>query len=149
MFLKNISKNIKKYQIKNKDMWELLFYLVITFCLVKFIQYGVKNRKTIEHFFNNSKKGIERIDGVIYINLENREDRKKLILDEMELMKIPEDKINKVSGIYIPKNGHKGCVQAHLLALRIAKMNNWSNTLILEDDAKLTCKPDEFQSNLE
>ena len=61
MLLKNISKNIKKHQIKNEDMWELLFYLVITFCLVKLIQYVIKNRKTIEHFIILEKYKIPSI----------------------------------------------------------------------------------------
>ena len=89
----------------------------------------------IEKFSSNE------IDAVIYINLEKRNDRKELILEELEKLGIPKNKIHKVSGVYIPKNGHKGCVQSHMLALQMAKFNKWQRVLILEDDAELTLDP--------
>jgi hypothetical protein len=57
-------------------------------------------------------------------------------------------RVNKVSGIYIPKNGHKGCVQSHILALNIAKMNNWNQVLIFEDDMELNVSPDVFNDSI-
>ncbi len=91
--------------------------------------------------FNNWQ---DKIDAYIYINLEDREDRKKEILDEFEKMNIPKNKIRKVSGVRIPKNGHKGCTQSHILALTMAKMNRWKTVAIFEDDAKLNVEPSEF-----
>ena len=58
-------------------------------------------------------RSVDDIDAFIYINLENREDRKKELLAELEKLGIPSSKIFKVSGVYIPDNGHKGCVQSH------------------------------------
>jgi GR25 family glycosyltransferase involved in LPS biosynthesis len=89
----------------------------------------------IEKFNDNS------LDAVIYINLENRDDRKSLILKEIEKLDISKSKIHKISGVYTPKNGHKGCVQSHILALELAKLNKWQRVLILEDDAELVVEP--------
>jgi hypothetical protein len=89
----------------------------------------------IEKFNDNS------LDAVIYINLENRDDRKSLILKEIEKLDISNSKIHKISGVYTPKNGHKGCVQSHILALELAKLNKWQRVLILEDDAELVVEP--------
>lgn len=155
-FMNDIRKKLfdknHKHKFRMNEVFELLFYVIITIILYLLIR-RIDAKKTLEFFVDkispSSKVGVDRIDGVIYINLEERDDRKKLIIEEMKKMKLPDKKINKVSGIYIPKNGHKGCIQAHLLALRIAKMNNWKNTLILEDDAELSCNPEEFQSRLE
>ena len=98
-----------------------------------------------EQFQNN---WYEKIDGIVYINLEKREDRKKVILKELEKIETDMSRVNKVSGIYIPKNGHKGCVQSHISALNIAKMNNWKQVLIFEDDMELNVSPDEFNNSI-
>jgi len=95
--------------------------------------------------FNNWE---QKIDGVVYINLENRPDRKEFIEKELCKMKIDKKKINKVAGIYIPNNGHKGCIQSHLIALRIAKMNKWNNIFILEDDAELATNIEDFEKHI-
>ncbi len=87
----------------------------------------------------------DKIDAYIYINLEDREDRKKEILAEFEKLDIPKNKIRKVSGVRIPKNGHKGCTQSHILALTMAKLNRWKCIAIFEDDATLNVEPSEFK----
>jgi hypothetical protein len=58
-------------------------------------------------------------------------------------------KVHKVSGVYIPKNGHKGCVQSHIIALNMIKMNKWDRVLILEDDAQLDVSPEIFNKLLD
>jgi hypothetical protein len=103
-----------------------------------------------EGFFSiENIQSIKDLDAIIYINLENREDRKKQILDELKKLEIPENKIYKVSGIYIPNNGHKGCIQSHILALNMAKLNGWNNVLILEDDAELTGSINQFNTQFQ
>ena len=130
--IKKIFKIIRKYK----------FIITCTLILLVVILF------TQKEFFTNEKKGIDNISGCAYINLENRKDRKELLVKEFDKMKIPKDKIHKVAGIYKPKNGYKGCTQSHILGLRIGKMNNWENTLILEDDAQLNCSHEEFQTQL-
>jgi glycosyl transferase family 25 len=96
-----------------------------------------------EHFKNN---WYEKIDGIVYINLEKRDDRKRLILNELQKIETDMNRVNKVSGVYIPKNGHKGCVQSHISALNIGKMNRWKYIMIFEDDMELNVSPDEFNN---
>ena len=133
--------------MKNTNNLQQVLPILLTILIIVLLVIGWK------YWSNNSKEGfennpIDKIDGVVYINLENREDRKKLIKEEMDKMGIPEDKIHKVSGVFIPKNGHKGNVQSFILALNLAKMNNWDTVLLLEDDAKLIVSPEEFKSKL-
>ena len=91
---------------------------------------------------------MEKLYHIYYINLEKREDRKKVILQELSKIETDMNRVNKVAGIYIPKNGHKGCVQSHISALNIAKMNKWNQVLIFEDDMELNVSPDEFNDSI-
>jgi hypothetical protein len=90
-------------------------------------------QNTLDSFENS----FDNIDAFIYINLEDKIDRKKEILAEFDKLNIPKNKIRKISGIRIPKNGHKGCIQSHILALQMAKLNNWNTVAIFEDDSRL------------
>jgi glycosyl transferase, family 25 len=93
----------------------------------------------------------EQITKVIYINLEERLDRKTQI--ENELSVIPENKIMRFNAIKDEK-GYIGCTKSHIACLQLAIDNNWDNVMIVEDDAifvnyeegvevlnKLICKP--------
>ena len=102
-----------------------------------------------EGFFSVEKIiSLDDIDAFIYINLEKREDRKTQILAELDKLSIPSSKIFKVSGVLIPDNGHKGCIQSHILALNMAKLNGWYNIMIMEDDAEITVSPDEYKKQI-
>ena len=87
--------------------------------------------------FNLINKNITRdnlfpfIEKVIYINLEERVDRKKKLLEQLK--RFPDNKIIRFNAIKeIP--GYIGCTKSHIAALEIAIENNWSNCLIVEDD---------------
>lgn len=101
----------------------------------------------LEYF--KSTEGINKLDSIIYINLENRADRKELLMKELESVNTDMSKVQKVNGVFIPKNGHKGCVQSHIIALKLIKMNNWNQALILEDDAQLNIEPKIFNKIIE
>ena len=118
--------------------------IIIFFILVTLLAYLILCRSW-EGFFTQ-QHGINRIDAIIYINLENRADRKDLLMKELEKLKTDMSKVHKVSGVYMPKNGHKGCIQSHILALNMIKMNNWNRVLILEDDAELNMTPETINS---
>ena len=109
--------------------------LIIFFILVSILAYLILQRSW-EGFFTQ-QNGINRLDAIIYINLENRSDRKELLMNELLKLNTDMSKVHKISGVYMPKNGHKGCIQSHILALNMIKMNNWERVLILEDDAEL------------
>ena len=113
--------------------------IIIFFLLVSIVAYLIL-RHSWEGFFT-LQNGINRLDAIIYINLENRADRKDLLMKELEKLNTDMSKVHKVSGVYMPKNGHKGCVQSHILALNMIKMNDWNRVLILEDDAELDMDP--------
>ena len=118
--------------------------LIIFFIFVAIIAILIV-RRSFEGFYNE-QNGINRLDAIIYINLENRLDRKDLLMKELEKLKANMGKVHKVSGVYIPKNGHKGCIQSHILALNMIKLNKWKRTLILEDDAELDVDPEVFNN---
>ena len=84
------------------------------------------NTKYYNRFFN-------KIDKIVYINLDKREDRKKEIMNEFNRLEIPADKIIRFSAISHNK-GEIGCSMSHIEVIKMAKKNNWNNILILEDD---------------
>lgn len=76
----------------------------------------------------------EFVEKVIYINLDYRTDRRAQI--EKELLSVfPPEKIIRQPG-FKESNGHIGASRSHVAALEMAVKNNWSNVLIVEDDAK-------------
>jgi glycosyl transferase family 25 len=71
------------------------------------------------------------IDKVVYINLEERSDRKESILEQLK--SFPEDKIVRFNAIK-ESPGYIGCNKSHISVLEMAIDNNWKNVLIVEDD---------------
>ena len=118
--------------------------LIVFFLLISILAY-LLIRRSWEGFFTE-QNGINQLDAIIYINLEARNDRKDLVLKELEKLNTDMSKVYKVSGVYMPKNGHKGCIQSHILALNMIKLNNWNRVLILEDDAELNISPEKINS---
>lgn len=119
-------------------------YIIVILVILLLVYVYMSITSTNEMFSNNK----ELIDAVIYINLENREDRKKIILDELKKINIPENKIHKISGIFVPKNGHKGNVQSFILALELAKLNKWKTVMICEDDMEIIVPYEEFNNKV-
>jgi glycosyl transferase family 25 len=74
---------------------------------------------------------MEDISAVVYINLDRRPDRMAEIKGELDKMGI-EDAIRFPAVSH--KDGAVGCMKSHLEVLKMAKANNWTNVLILEDD---------------
>ena len=134
----------KSLQIFTHKNLEFIIFIVLSVVLVIYIAYYAK-----EQFENaDAPHGINQMDSIIYINLENRKDRKDLLFKELEALDTDMTKVHKVCGVYIPKNGHRGCVQAHILALELAQLNKWDPVLILEDDAQLSVSPEDFNTIL-
>lgn len=73
----------------------------------------------------------EEVDKVIYINLEERTDRKNQV--EKELSIFPREKVIRFNAIK-HRNGLIGCVLSHIAVFEMAIQNNWKNVLIVEDD---------------
>ena len=75
----------------------------------------------------------EFVEKIIYINLDHREDRRRIMTKFFEDAQIPLEKVERFSAIK-RKRGGLGCLESHTQVLRIAKENKWKNVLILEDD---------------
>ena len=86
------------------------------------------------------------IKKVIYINLEERKDRKKKCLDILDNL-FDNDQIVRLDAIKHDK-GYIGCAMSHLKCLEIAIENNWENVLIVEDDIFYTKKSKHILINL-
>ena len=74
------------------------------------------------------------VDGIIYINLEDRTDRKSQILQELAKMKFSCTEIHRIKAVQDHQCGHLGCAKSHVAALQYAKEKGWNRVLILEDD---------------
>ena len=120
-----------------------IYKFLLLFIIIIMNTFTIKS-DNIDTFENNidrcgytSNYGINRCNGIIYINLDNRPDRKEIILKEMKKMGIEDNKLYKVSAVFTPANGHKGNVQSFILAITLAKLNNWDKVCIFEDDAEI------------
>lgn len=84
---------------------------------------------------------------VLYINLENRDDRKIEIENELEKEGI--FNYMRFNAIKNNKKGYLGCSQSHIDCLKIAKQNNYPNVIIFEDDFEFLIDKNEFHNLLE
>jgi glycosyl transferase family 25 len=75
----------------------------------------------------------EFVEKIIYINLDHREDRRKIMTKFFEDSQIPLEKVERFAAIKRSR-GALGCLESHTEVLRMAKQNKWKNVLILEDD---------------
>jgi GR25 family glycosyltransferase involved in LPS biosynthesis len=80
--------------------------------------------------------GLNNFDVVYYINLDHRKDRFNHINQELKKTNIDSNKINKISGIYLPSFGIMGCAKSHTLALETFLKSPETNQtcIIFEDD---------------
>lgn len=80
------------------------------------------------------QKGLGHVDGIAFINLAHRQDRRETLLRELERVGSGGAEVVRVEAVYDLFNGVKGCYQSHLAALRVAKEKGWNRFAILEDD---------------
>ena len=80
---------------------------------------------------------MEHIDTFYFINLDRRTDRLKQILDELEKMDIPKEKIIRVQA-FEHKVGIVGCVKSHINAINHFIESGKNTCMIMEDDFEFT-----------
>ena len=97
----------------------ILFFII---CLIFYFIFNKRNIYNIE------------IDKIIYINLDNRPDRKLKIDKVIEQSKFKNYSIHRIQGTLNNNCGHIGCAYSHVNALKYAKENNFNSVMILEDD---------------
>jgi GR25 family glycosyltransferase involved in LPS biosynthesis len=78
------------------------------------------------------------IDGIAYINLTYRQDRKKHIVAELEKLSGITTNVHRIDAVLEPLCGHLGCGQSHIKAIELAIEKNWDTVLIVEDDLFFT-----------
>jgi len=78
--------------------------------------------------------GLDFFDKIFFINLNHRKDRRDFILNQLIRLNVKEDKIQRISAVFDPLNGHRGCAMSHIKALDLAIKEKLNNVLILEDD---------------
>lgn len=74
---------------------------------------------------------LKEIEHVVYINLDERIDRREEVENELEIFG---NRVERFRAIRNTKNGGLGCSASHLSVLKAAKELGWSNVLICEDD---------------
>jgi GR25 family glycosyltransferase involved in LPS biosynthesis len=88
---------------------------------------------------------MQKIEHVLYINLESRLDRKVHV--EQQLKNIGITNAERFNAIKL-ENGRAGCSMSHLKCLMLAKKNKWPHVMICEDDI-LFLDPPLFKKNLD
>ena len=86
------------------------------------------------------------IDGIFYINLDKRSDRREEIEYELTRMNLP---FERFPAIATPGRGILGCGMSHLSVYKIAKERGYKNVLIFEDDFTFIVSKDELHTLLE
>jgi GR25 family glycosyltransferase involved in LPS biosynthesis len=81
------------------------------------------------------------IEGVVYINLAHRTDRKTAILSELAKIHTVCTNIHRIEAVLEPMCGHLGCGKSHVNAIELAIHHGWDSVLIVEDDMKFTEEP--------
>lgn len=115
--------------------------IIIIFILI--LIFFVSNKQ----FFTSKKNN--KIDLIIYINLDKRKDRKKDVKKFIKKINNKNIPVHRLSATLNKKNGHIGCADSHIRALKYAKEQNANNVLILEDDVSLNCTEKEFNKKIE
>lgn len=82
---------------------------------------------------------LSQFDGIVYINLDRRPDRKKTLLEGLASLKVDPQKVHRIEAIDDPLNGRRGCLLSHLKALDFVKEQGWKRGLIFEDDVIYHC----------
>ena len=106
----------------------LLFIILVVFLFI----YFIINKNKLE-YFNNFKSY-----NVLYINLDQRTDRKKELLSQFKKFKNKNIKINieRISAVK-HKKGQIGCAKSHIKCLKSAKKRNLEEVIICEDDINI------------
>jgi glycosyl transferase family 25 len=121
--------------------------ITITIAITIAIVIAIAMRR--ESFTAVEQNGLNRLDAVIYINLDHRKDRRREIEAELERMGVDKTKIIRFPAVYEKLNGHLGCVKSHIGVMKIIQNSNFRNALILEDDFSFTMSKDETNTKID
>jgi GR25 family glycosyltransferase involved in LPS biosynthesis len=117
-------------KIKTGSLFLGIIFLGICVCILIYIQ---NQSHHIENFDTNSVIS-NNIDVVYYINLDKRQDRNTQVLEEIDKMRLPKDKVIRVPAKYIKDFGALGCSYSHVDCLQRFIESGKQTCIILEDD---------------
>lgn len=83
---------------------------------------------------------MDLVDGVVYINLDERVDRREQIEGVLSLLGVSGERFAAIPHEY----GAYGCGQSHLAVLKAARDRGWRSVLVLEDDFEPVVPAEEF-----
>lgn len=83
-------------------------------------------------------------EGIIYVNLANKTERKQKLLENLKQLDIPDNMIHRIDANYNEHCGHLGCSKSHIKGINLAKQNNWKRFLVLEDDFRFKLSKDKI-----
>ena len=126
-----------------KDLAEICATKLIT--TIKKYNASTHNLSFLETIVPKNFNISKYIDKIIYINLENRNERKKEIEGELNKFGLSYKRFNAISA---PNFGILGCGLSHLAVLKMARANKWKNVLIFEDDFMFLVDKEEFEKNI-
>jgi hypothetical protein len=81
-----------------------------------------------------SRRYADVVDGVLFINLEDRTDRLGQITSELTSHGVPQEMVHRIDAVANDVCGHLGCTRSHIRALEYAKERGWRRYIVLEDD---------------
>ena len=84
------------------------------------------------------------IDGVLYINLDKRTDRREAMEAQSEVYGISCERLSAIAHSF----GIVGCTQSHRAAYQLAKDRGYKNVLIFEDDFQFLVPPEVFEKEV-
>lgn len=87
----------------------------------------------------------EKIDGIFYINLDHRTDRRAEIEGELNRFDLKFERFSAISH----KIGGVGCGTSHLEVIKLAKKRGYKNVVIFEDDIEFIVDKQTFDENMQ
>ena len=119
-------------------------FLILLLISIIIIFYIFKNKY---EYFNTKSYSI--LPEIYYINLENRKDRKKNILNQFKKINYPDNLIHRIDAIK-KDDGHLGCGLSHIKTLKkiLNKKNTLDYVMIVEDDFIWRIKPEAAKQKL-
>ena len=112
--------------------------LMALFLFLVFMTFLPGSCKSCEPFVDNV------LDKIIYINLDNRTDRREEIESELDEKGLDYERFSAIKD----DRGAIGCCKSHLAVLKKARDHGYQNILVLEDDFQFLVDKPEFEKQL-
>ena len=108
-----------------------MYNLILIIILIIIIIILICSKYSIDYYSSN-----KIYPNLYYINLKHRTDRKKQLLEQLNKINYPTNKITRIDAVLNDKDGHIGCGLSHIKTLEYIKENstNMNYSIILEDD---------------